>query len=184
MVSYIKDLEGYKRTQKEIKIARSEGNEDEYFRLLDIVPKTKDTFKYNSPIFITDKLNVAKTYADSRRSTDYQNAIEKVIKVKCEEGSKITIDGYGQRFRFIKIDSVKKGFKDAGIDETKFENLLEMFNYYVSNKEGIKTDVIGVMGYYLGFDMIDISNVLDSYEGGSVKSTVRMVFNRNKLTII
>ena len=58
-----------------------------------------------------------------------------------------------------------------------------MFNYYISDNKGIQTDVIAAIGNYLGFDCIDVIGVLDSYHGGTVKSTVRMVLNPSNVRI-
>ena len=44
--------------------------------------------------------------------------------------------------------------------------------------------MVAAIGEWFGFDFIDVVGVLDSYEGGSTKSTVRMVFNPKDLKII
>lgn len=78
---------------------------------------------------------------------------------------------------------MKKGFIDAGIDEKYIDEIIKMFNYYQDNITGIKTDVIGAIGNWFKFDCIDVVGVLDSYHGGNVKSTVRMVLNPSKIKI-
>jgi len=49
--------------------------------------------------------------------------------------------------------------------------------------KGIKTDVIAAIGDWLGFECIDVVGVLDSYHGGNIKSTVRMVLDPTNLKI-
>jgi hypothetical protein len=58
-----------------------------------------------------------------------------------------------------------------------------MFNFYVKDNTGIKTDTIAAIADYLGFDCVDVMGVLDSYEGGTLKSTVRIVLSPEKLKI-
>jgi hypothetical protein len=72
---------------------------------------------------------------------------------------------------------VKKGFINSGVSEEEVDRLISMFNYYISDSKGIKTDVIAAIGNWLDFDCIDVIGVLDSYHGGTVKSTVRMVLD-------
>jgi hypothetical protein len=90
----------------------------------------------------------------------------------------------GDRFRFIDTAKVKRGFISAGIKDNEFDKILNQFNYYLSNKNGIKTDMIAAIGEWFGFDFIDVIGVLDSHEGGSIKSTVKMVFDPKNLTIL
>lgn len=59
-----------------------------------------------------------------------------------------------------------------------------MFNYYISDRKGIQTNVVAAMGKWLGFDSIDVVGILDSYHGGSVQSTVKMVFDPRDVTFV
>lgn len=183
-IRYVKDLEAFNEIQSKMKVAVESGNEDAYHKLLDLIGKVYDEFKMRKPIFLTNDYNVAKTYADSRRSFDYQNSVEKVLKVKVTTNKGVTINAVGDRFRFLNLDKVKKGFINAGVDRDELNKTISRFNFYVKNDEGIKTDVVAAIGEWFGFDYIDVVGVLDSYEGGSIKSTVRMVFNPNDIKII
>jgi len=183
-VDYIKNLEGYYSIQNKIKKARESGNKDLYFNLLDQVDEFKETYKFRKPVFLTNIYNVAKTYANPKRASDYQNAVGKVLKVVLDEGSLVTIDATGDRFRFISTDKVKKGFINAGISSDKINEIIEKLTFYQQNKSNIKTDSIAVLGEWFDFDYIDVIGVLDSYEGGSIKSTVRMVFDTSKIKIV
>jgi len=181
---YIDDMEAYHKIQAGLKVAREGGDDNEYHRLLDMVPKLKKTFTIRKPIFITDKYNVAKTYADASRSFDYQNAEEKVLKVSVKGGRGATIVATGDRFRFIDLGKVKRGFLGAGVSDSDFDDVFNKFNFHMRDKTKIKTDSIAIIGEYFGFDYIDVVGVLDSYEGGSTKSIVRMVFNPSDIQII
>ena len=149
-----------------------------------MVPKLKSTFKMRKPIFVTDDASVAKTYANPNRSMDYQNSVEKVLKLRVKEGRGVKIVATGDRFRFIDVDKVKRGFLSAGVNEAEFEEVVNKFTFYLSNKKGIKTDMVAAIGEWFKFDYIDVVGVLDSYEGGTRKSTVRMVFNPSDIEII
>jgi len=181
---YMSDMNAYNELQSKLGAARESGNEDEYHRLLDMVPKLKKTFTIRKPIFITDKYNVAKTYADASRSMDYQNAEEKVLQVSVNTNKGVTIVATGDRFRFIDLSKVKQGFMGAGVSEQDFDDVFNKFNWHMRDKSKIKTDSIAIIGEYFGFDYIDVVGVLDSYNGGTTKSTVRMVFNPKDITII
>lgn len=183
-ITYIKDLEAYNTIQNNLKVSRENGDEEAYHKNLDLVGKTYDQFKMRKPIFITNDSSVARTYADPRRSMDYQNATEKVLKVRVNTNNGVKIVAIGDRFRFIDVDKVKRGFINAGVSENEFDLVLKRFNYYTKDKKGIKTDMVAAMGEWFGFDFIDVVGVLDSYEGGSTKSTVKMVFNPKELTIV
>jgi len=176
-VDYISDLEGYNVLRGELDKAR-ETDMDRYYKLLDEVPKVKKTFKYITPVFLTDKQSVARTYADPQRAFDYQNAKQKILVADVDCNRIVRINAHGDQFRFINVDKVKRGFIDAGVSEEKIDTIIKQFNYYIPpEKNGMKTDVVAAIGNYLGFDCIDVIGVLDSYDGGSIKSTVRMVLN-------
>jgi hypothetical protein len=183
-VDYITDMKQYRQLQANLETARIEGNEDDYFRYLDMVPKLKDRFTFRKPIFLTNDVAVARTYADAKRSPDYQNAMEKVLRVKVSGGKSVTIIATGDRFRFISYDKVKRGFINAGISEERYDEVASKILWYQQSKDGIRTDSVAVIGEWFEFDYLDVVGVLDSYHGGSVKSTVRMVYDPKSITII
>lgn len=182
-VKYITDIDAYNNLLIDIQNSRENSDMNLYHKLLNKVDKYKKDFVYKKPLFLTDNYSVAKTYANPNRAFDYQNAIEKVYEVDVNNCSKVVeIIATGDRFRFISIDKVKRGFMNSGISENEIDKLISMFNYYISDK-GIKTDVIAAIGNWLGFDCIDVIGVLDSYQGGNVKSTVRMVLNPSNVKL-
>ena len=183
-VEYINDLDGYYEIQHKLKESREAGNDKLYFIYLDMVPKFKSQFKMRKPIFLSDEMAVAKTYADPKRSFDYQNAKEKLLKVKLSDGKTVKIVATGDRFRFIDTNKVKQGFINSGINEEEITKVIKQFTFYQKTESGIKTDVVAVLGEWFGFDYIDVMGVLDSYHGGSIESTVRMVFDPSNITII
>lgn len=183
-IEYVKDPELFEKINMEMSDAKKSGNDKLYFEILNIIPNYKDTFTYKKPLFLTDTYSVAKTYADPQRAFDYQNSIEKVYEVDVDCNKIVRINAYGDRFRFIDINKVKRGFIDAGISEDEIDKVIKMFNFYVSNTNGIKTDTIAAIGNWFGFDCIDVVGVLDSYHGGTIKSTVRMVLDPSKVKII
>jgi len=58
---YITDPQKYNEIQAGLKKARVDGNDDEYFRLIDIAGTLHANMEYKIPIFFTDKHNVART---------------------------------------------------------------------------------------------------------------------------
>jgi hypothetical protein len=182
-VDYVKDPDGLINIQQQMNRAKKEGNEDLYRKLLNSVPDFKEYYTYKKPVFLTDKYSVAKTYADPQRAFDYQNSVQKVYEVDVNCNKIVKIVATGDRFRFISIDKVKQGFINSGVSEEEINKLISMFNYYISDNKGIKTDVIAAIGNWLDFDCIDVVGVLDSYHGGTVKSTVRMVLDPTNVKI-
>lgn len=176
-VDYIEDLEGYQDAIQ--KLRNTEDKTDLFKQVADY----KKKYKYRTPLFLTDKFAVAKTYADPKRAFDYQNAQEKVYEVEVTCNKIVQIDATGDRFRFIPIDKVKSGFINAGVSQDQIDKLIAMFNYYIEDNKGIQTDVIAAIGNWLDFDCIDVIGVLDSYQGGKTKSTVRMVLDPTKVKI-
>lgn len=182
-LDYITDPIKYKEIVAKLPELRESENWDEYHRLLDEIGSLKEYYIYKTPTFLTDKYSVAKTYADLQRAFDYQNATPKVyeVDVKCNKIAKIF--AIGDRFRAINTDKVREGFIDAGVGKDEIDKLLSMFNYYYSDSSKIKTDMIAAIGNWLGFDCIDVIGVLDSYHGGTIKSTMRMVLDPKNVTI-
>lgn len=176
-VPYVSNPTEFGELQKEMSDAREKDGGDLYFSLLQKAQQFIKTYKYKKPVFLSDQYSVAKTYADPHRAFDYQGAEEKVFEVEVDCNKLVEIDGMEKRFRFIGVDQVKKGFINAGVSEDEIDTLISMFNYYVSDNRGIQTDVIGAIGSWLKFDCIDVKNTLDSYHGGTIRSTVRMVLN-------
>lgn len=183
-VDYIKDLEGFYSIQSKLKQSREIGNDKLYFKYLDMVPNFKAKFEMRKPIFLSNDSSVAKTYADPNRAFDYQNAKEALLKVEVSDGKGVTIVATGDRFRFINIDKVRRGFINSGISEEEINKVINQFAFYQKSGDGLKTDVVAVLGEWFGFDYIDVVGVLDSYQGGSIKSTVRMVFDPSQIKII
>jgi hypothetical protein len=183
-VEYITNPDEFKTHQLKLNDARKVNDEKEYHRLLDQVSDFKKTYKFSKPVFLTNHLYVAKSYANPKRAFDYQNATETVLKIECNCNKIVTINAYGYRFRFIDVERVKKGFINAGISESEINGVIDKFNFYVSNNNGIKTDTIAAIGSWFNFDCIDVKGVLDSYQGGTIKSTVRIVLNTNNINIL
>ena len=180
-VTQIIDYKKYQELQDELNRIRNI-DEDRYFKLLDEVPKLKKQIPYDRPIFLTNDKRVAKTYED-KLTFDYQNAEPHVFTCKVLPGKTLTVDGDFERFRGIKNSVVKDALKKEGIPNDKID---EIFNKYVFNtyKNKMSTDELGVIAKDLGYDIVDVINVYDSYEGGEILSTVRMVFDPNMIEII
>ena len=179
-IDIVEDVESYYKAQDKLGELRL-SDEDGYFKLLDEVGNMRTQFRYPSPVFLSDKSGVASTYADAQRAFDYQGADPKLLKFSVGVGNKITINAHGDRFRFVDVDKVRGGFINSGVSGEEFDAELLKLNFILRDKTKIKTDMIAALGYRFGIDMIDVLGVLDSYNGGSVKSTVRMILNKTLL---
>tara|TARA_R110001592_G_scaffold336841_1_gene622595 strand:+ start:351 stop:1517 length:1167 start_codon:yes stop_codon:yes gene_type:complete len=183
-IEYVEDIDKWNNTQEALRLARESNNDKEYSSLLDSIKDLRKKASIRKPIFLTDIHSVAKTYADPQRAFDYQNSVEKVLKVSTKGNKGVTIIAPGSRFRFIDIKNVKQGFINAGVSEERFDSIAAQLNYALGVEKGIKTNSIAAMADWLGFDYVDVVGVLDSYHGGSTKSTVRMVFDPNNISIV
>jgi len=182
-ITYIEDPQKLKIHQDKMQDARDNGDMDEYHKLLDMTSDFKKSYTYIKPVFLSDKRQVASTYADANRAFDYQNANESTYEVEVNCNKIATIKAIGDRFRFISVDKVKKGFMASNISEDEIDKTISMFNFYVANNKGISTDVLSAIGSFLGFDCVDVVGVLDSYNGGRVRSTVKMVLKPSTIKI-
>lgn len=181
---YISDPNQWHELQKQMGDARSSGNEDQYFELLDQAGKLRKSLTYNKPIYFTNNRSVANTYADEKRAFDYQNSIPSILKVEIDDSGKVLeVPAYGERFRGIKADIVRKALLDNGISNEVIDKYFNMFTTNIRDGN-MTSETLGIIAQQIGFDIIDVLGVLDSYHGGNTKSKVRMVFNPSKVKII
>lgn len=182
VTTYISDLSKYNSLTSEMHKAKNDGNEDRYFELLDKIPKYKKQYKYIKPVFLTDEYSVAKSYADPHRAYDYQKAEEKVIEVDVNCNNIVKINATGEKFSEISHNRIIRGFVESNIPEEKIVELIKMFTF-ASNRKQLKTDDVGAIAHWLNFDCVDFIGVLDSYNVGKTKSTVKMVLNPKNIKI-
>lgn len=179
--TYINDPLKLKQLEQEMAQARQEGNEKAYWDALNQVDTTKSTIKMKAPIFFTDSRSVANTYATDKVAFDYQNSEPKVLEFDVEPGHRAEIFAPGQLFRKISTDLVKKGFVESGASEKEVEDAMQRLNYPFNIKGTISNVTIALVAQKLGFDSVDVIGVLDSYHGGNVKSTVRIVWDVSRI---
>jgi len=183
-VDYVTDPVKFSNLQDQLTKTRESNDMVAYHKILNTVSAYKSNFEYNKPLFLSNNYTVAKTYADPRRAFDYQNSLEKVYSVATSCENIVQIYAPGERFRFIAIHNVRDGFIKAGVSPGEIDRLITMFNYYVKDSAGIKTDLIAAIGSWLKFDCIDVIGVLDSHNGGNIRSTVRMLLDPSDAKII
>jgi len=181
--SYISDPKKWHELQAEMQAARVSSNEDLYFQLLDQAGELRKNMTYKKPMYFTKNRSVASTYADPHRAMDYQGSQPSVLQVRIDGGKTLKVPAHGQRFRMISADYVKAALRDNGIPEEKINKYFEMFPNDIRNNQ-MSAETIGIIAQLLGFDIVDVLGVLDSYHGGSIKSTVRMVFDPSRIHII
>ena len=182
--TYISDPKKWNELQNQMQDARASSDEDQYFQLLDQAGALRKSMTYKKPIYFTKNRAVASTYADPKRAFDYQTSKPSVLQVKIDDSGKVLeVPAHGQRFRMINADFVKAALRNNGIPEEEINKYFDMFPNDVRDNR-MSAETIGIIAQLLGFDIVDVLGVLDSYHGGSVKSTVRMVFDPEKIHII
>lgn len=145
-LEYVTDIDKFNEFREKLHSFFDSGDMVNYHKMLDGVSAFKGNYKIRSPIFLTNDYSVAKTYANPRRSVDYQNAVEKIMRVEVDAGKNVKIAAHGDRFRFIELNKVKNGFINAGVSPEKFDKTVSMFNYNVKDKTRIMTDMIAAVG--------------------------------------
>lgn len=179
-INYIEDIDRYKELQRQLKNA-------DYTNRVQIGKEIRSLEKkhtFRSPIFLTDKISVARTYS-KKPAWDSQNSIPNVYKVKTTPSKILTLDIKGKRFDFLDVGLVASAFKSAGEDINTFYNLLQKYEYYqLDNIEGVPTDSLVAIADELGFDCIDVLNAEDSYNVGNKLSTIRIMLEPNDIKII
>jgi hypothetical protein len=69
-----------------------------------------------------------------------------------------------------------------GVSESVIDNYFNIFRFWVRNGK-MTSETLGIIAQLLGYDIIDVQGVKDSYKGGNINSTVRMVFDPSKIKI-
>jgi len=182
----IKDINKYSETQSNLKKARVDGNKDLYFKILDTVQNTYGEIRFKKPIFFTDNSGVANTYTDPFRAFDYQNSEPSLLKVEINEnGKKLEVPAYGYLFRKIEPKMLKDALVRDGVLESEVDKYFNMFIQHIGGRGNkLSTEDSGIICQLLGYDIVDFIGVLDSYHGGSTRSTVRMIFDAERIKII
>lgn len=181
---YISDPKRWRELQNEMLIARNTGKEDLYFELLDQAGALRKQMTYKKPIYFTDKSNVARTYTNDKPAFDYQNAVPALLKAEINDNGKILkVNAQGETFRGIKVEIVRDALIKSGISENEIEKYFDMFPTNI-RKGKMTAETLGIIAQLLGFDIVDVLGVLDSYHVGNTKSTVRMVFDPQRIKLI
>jgi hypothetical protein len=181
---YISDPEKYLKLQTEMDKAKKAGNEKLYRELLYQVGDVVKDLTYKKPIYFTGNRNVAKTYAKPWRAFDYANAEPSIITANIDESGKIlTIPAFGESFRGINADVVKKALMQDGIDENTINNYYKAFQFWINDENKMTSETLAIIAQLLGYDIVDVLGVRDTYTGKGSPSTVRMVFDPKRIKI-
>ncbi len=181
-VDYLTDPEKWMAIQDQMQ--KVESGSDEYMDLIHAAGNLRQHKNVRSPVFLSNQYPIAKTYADDRRAFDYQAAVPGVIPVEVAPGNTLTINGRGQSFRGITIDSVRQGLSQAGIDEPTINREIAQFTHQLrGDGDKLSTNSLAAIVDELGFDIIDVTNIKDNYMGGGPPATVRMVMNPSLISI-
>lgn len=181
-INYLTDPKKWLAIQK--KLGEYDSESPEYMKLLHAAGELNGWKSIRSPVFLSNKHSIAKTYADDRRAFDYQSAEPGVVPVSVAPGKTLTINGQGQNFRGINIDSVKSGLQKAGIDDATIDRLIMQFVHQIKGAGNkITTTSLAAIVDELGFDIIDVTRIKDNYMGGGPPATVRMVMNPSLIQI-
>jgi hypothetical protein len=113
-------------------------------------------------VWFTDNIAVAKTYADTKRAYDYQNAVPRIFKRTIQLHNPLIVDARGQLWRKI----------DLEIDGEKIKGTRELVEY--AKKAGY--DGVVVKNVYDCYNHFDGQNLNKKY-----LSTTYGVFNDNQI---
>jgi hypothetical protein len=180
-VRIVKDLDKYNKLKEQMD--KYYGS-DEYFEILEEVSSLIEDYSYTKPVFFTDKKKVAYSYAEPKRSIDYQSAEEGVIETNIFCKKTCLIQGQGRRFRLLPVENVIKGFVNSGVHQKDISLFIDKLNFDRRDSSVISTDKISVLGHEFGFDCIDLQNIEDSYHQGGTLSTIRMVLDPSIIKIL
>jgi len=181
---YISDPQKWHELQNQMQDARAASDEDLYFQLLDQAGALRKSMTYKKPIYFTNKRNVASTYADPHRSLDYQGSEPQVLQAEIDDtGNILKVPAYGERFRGIPVETVRQALQNAGIENNEINRYFAMFPTELRN-DRMSAETLGIIAQQLGFDIVDVLGVLDSYHGGTVQSNVRMVFDPQRIKLL
>jgi len=121
---------------------------------------------------------------DPQRAFDYQESVPKTMEVSINDNGKtLKVPAYGERFRGIDANAVRQALNSEGISNEYIDKYYNMFQNDIRGGK-MRTDILAIIAQQFGFDIVDVLGVLDSYHGGTTKSTVRMVFDPNRIKII
>lgn len=178
---YVEDPVKWNEMQVQMDAARAQGNEDLYFDLLNKRSVMHKTLQYKKPIYFTKNARVAGTYADPWRSLDYQNAEPNVFTAEIDDsGKKLTINAHGENFRGIKTDIVKSALMADGVNENQIDHMFGMFMNWIRDGK-MSAETLGIIAQLLKYDVVDVVNVMDNYEGKGPRTTVRMIFDPQRI---
>jgi len=181
--TYLTDPQKYDEIQTEMSKAKAAGNEKLYWELShELSPLVKD-LTYRKPIYFTGNLGVARTYTNPWRAFDYQNSEPSVLTAKINDSGKVlTISAFGESFRGIDTNIVKNALMKDGVQEPIIDYYFDIFRFWI-NDGRMSSETLGIIAQLLGYDIVDVLGVKDSYRGGKTNSTVRMVFDPSRIEI-
>jgi len=181
--SYISNPKLWHKLQNDL--THVDSGSDEYMKLLDQIANLKEYKSFRSPIFFSNKHGTAQTYADDKRSFNYQEADPRVIHATIKEAPTLTVDAHGKQFRGIDVNSVISGLTDSGISSEQAKEAMDHFADSIRGAGGtISTDRLALISQIFHFDIVDVVNVKDNYMGGGAIGTVRMVFDPSLIRIM
>jgi hypothetical protein len=135
-----------------------------------------------SPTFFSTDRRTASSYADPHRAWDYQNAEPAVVAASTSPTRVLDVDGGGQRFRGIDRQSVRAGLIAAGTPEAEADAVIaRVFNG--GRPDRMSTDDLSYVAHQLGFDAVDVANVVDDYMGRAKPTTVRMMMRPDQIAL-
>ena len=181
--TYITDPIKFHENQIKMDDAKKAGNEVLYLEILHENNELVKDLTYKKPIYFTGNFDVARTYADPWRAFDYQNSEPSVLTAKINDSGKILkISAVGESFRGINSDIVKNALLKDGVPESTIDDYYTKFQFWVRNGR-MTSETLGVIAQLLGYDIVDVLGVKDSYHVGKTNSTVRMVFDPSRIEI-
>jgi hypothetical protein len=183
-VRYITDPQEYQRIAEELRLLPPDA--PQRADMASTLNALVDNQQIPAPIFMTDSLPIARSYADPWRAMDYQNADAGVLPLRTSPQNVLDIDAQGAGFRGLSSDAVRTSLRNTGLSDADIDALFSRSHRYLYGEPGmLSTDDTAAIVQGLGFDAIDVANVRDSYKFQSAArpSTVRMMFNPSQIEL-
>ena len=154
------------------------GTSGEYFRILDLLGELRKYKKVFRGIYFTVSRQVANTYADDHRASDYQNSEPDILKCYLRMDNTLSFNALGKRFAALEIHVIEQGIED----KSKFHELCHRFNDPALQVKGrIRTQDLEGISQMMGYDSFDIRNVVDDYNGKMKPTRVLCVFDPSRI---
>jgi hypothetical protein len=171
---YLSDPDRYAEIQAEMAAERAaNGTSARYFELLDEAGALNNNLERPRPIYLSDRENVARTYARDDRAFDYQGAEPETFPI-LTRGNLMVVDGGGERFANLSLDRIRMSLPAERRPE--FDAMVRRYKAdFTGNPGRVSTNDLEDIAHGMGYDGFEVRNVRDTYNNHGPRSPVSAV---------